>query len=203
MRGTRVEGAVVVAEMAISVNLTGQTIEQVIAKMRSSHESLLGMLVDDAVVAGVPPRATTRLGCLVSSAAAQPASFFNSIANYEAATRAALAAEHDTLAELGNPRLWEDGGADVATRMWSSAALCARSGVHSGAVALLRLLVDKSMAGETMASVREAAAAAAAASGLDGAHPERWRLEAAAALLQREGVSPPWPPTSMMKVPLL
>ena len=47
-----------VAEMAISVNLTGQTIEQVIAKMRSSHESLLGMLVDDAVVAGVPPRAT-------------------------------------------------------------------------------------------------------------------------------------------------
>ena len=163
--------------------------------MRSSHEALLGMLIDDMNVAGVPPRATTRLSCLVSAARAQPASFFNSIASFQASTQAALLAEHDTLAELGNPRIWEDDSTNVEARMWSSAALCAKSGVHSSAVAVLHLLVERPAVGEVMASARAAAAAAAAACQLGKAHPELWRLVAAAALLEWEGISPPWPPT--------
>jgi hypothetical protein len=54
MRGSRIEGSTVVAEMVLSVNLMSPTIEQVVSKMKRSHLTLLDLLIERLASANAP-----------------------------------------------------------------------------------------------------------------------------------------------------
>ena len=55
VEGTRVQGNTLVIEARLNVNLTSLTIEQEVAKMKSSHTKMLDLIIDDLKHAGAPP----------------------------------------------------------------------------------------------------------------------------------------------------
>eukprot|EP00966_Prymnesium_polylepis_P175578 4063390-Prymnesium_polylepis.2 len=125
MRGSRIEGSTVVAEMVLSVNLMSPTIEQVISKMKRSHLTLLDLLIERLTSANAP-MATRQVRRPAVSAMCLPAALppptilltipelverreqqaqrkaedFNAPDAYQAATNAALLAQRRALSML-------------------------------------------------------------------------------------------------------
>ena len=81
---------VLVISVRPSVNLNALTIEQVIAKMQTSHLQLLELLTTDLRFAGVPLDALTPLTSLKLEAEQRTPDWYNSTSNYNTATSLAL-----------------------------------------------------------------------------------------------------------------
>ena len=126
MRSTRVEGALIIAQMKLSINLTAPTIEQVVSKMRTSHVMLIDLLLGKFRAAHAPKRALLRLEGLRLQAEKRRPEWFNSAANYREATNEALDAQVAAMDMLANPSTWY-AGVNVrrsSSRRSSSSATC-------------------------------------------------------------------------------
>jgi hypothetical protein len=88
---TRVDGTVVVVEVALSVNMVSLTIEQVVGKMQGSHQQLVHLLHDEIAYAGAPGRALVPLKGLIEESERADPTWFNDPENFHTATREALA----------------------------------------------------------------------------------------------------------------
>ena len=62
------QGNTLVIEARLNVNLTSLTIEQEVAKMKSSHTKMLDLIIDDLKHAGAPPWSLVTLESLRSAA---------------------------------------------------------------------------------------------------------------------------------------
>ena len=105
---SRVQDSVIIIEAKLSVNLASSTIEAVQGKMRTSHISLLDMLIDEMRVAGAPKRALTPLNDVKEEALNEDAFWFNDPEHYVKATTKALGAQQRTFELLGDDALWEE-----------------------------------------------------------------------------------------------
>ena len=199
MRSTRVEGASIVAEMAITVNLTAPTIELVVAKMRTSHRTLIDLLLDSLRSAGAPPRALVGLEGLRAAAVRREPEWFNNAAHYREATNQALDAQTAAMATLASADVWE-GEADPRMRMLASAELCARAGEprHAASLLLLAQAHEATSTESTLRAVVEHVDAAAVERALINVAPDADRDDARRRLLAAlppllGGVPSPWP----------
>ena len=114
----RIEGAVIVLDVRLSVNLTSITVEQVVAKMQRSHQTLLSLL-SNSFKAELPPDspaldALTPLLHLEDRAANIDPHQFNNIDFYDSSTRLALEAQGEVLLRLSHAGAW--GEADASRR---------------------------------------------------------------------------------------
>ena len=107
VRAMRVHDAILVVEVRLDINL-GATIEQVIAKMQSSHLQLLDIMREDLFFAGVPRTGLAPLVALRRKQAARGGAWFNSIDNYKQATAAALEARRGVLESMGAASAWRE-----------------------------------------------------------------------------------------------
>ena len=106
----RIEGAVIVLDVRLSVNLTSITVEQVVAKMQRSHQTLLSLL-SNSFKAELPPDspaldALTPLLHLEDRAANIDPHQFNNIDFYDSSTRLALEAQGEVLLRLSHAGAW-------------------------------------------------------------------------------------------------
>ena len=136
----RIEGAVIVLDVRLSVNLTSITVEQVVAKMQRSHQTLLSLL-SNSFKAELPPDspaldALTPLLHLEDRAANIDPHQFNNIDFYDSSTRLALEAQGEVLLRLSHAGAW--GEADASRRnkargaRTSSSAEDPRTGMPEG-----------------------------------------------------------------------
>ena len=84
------QGNTLVIEARLNVNLTSLTIEQEVAKMKSSHTKMLDLIIDDLKHAGAPPWSLVTLESLRSAAEHRDAAEFNRGAHYRESTTQAL-----------------------------------------------------------------------------------------------------------------
>ena len=143
IRGTRIESNVLVLEVQLCVNLTSQTIEQTIARMQTSHLTLVDSLLHD--MRAVPTRALDPLKDLRSEAEASAPEWFNSAANFIQATESVLGARDKVLQLLGAAETWAsetDAAGRLQQRLRAAAELCASEGCHREAISVLRLRSD-------------------------------------------------------------
>ncbi|KAL1523174.1 hypothetical protein AB1Y20_018129 [Prymnesium parvum] len=217
LRRTRVDGARIVAEMEVSVNLASPTIEQVVSKLRASHAQLLALQIERLRAAHAPQHAVLELEGLLFTARMREPEHFNSPANYQAATNEALRAQRDALASLGAAAAWASegapaaaggrregaaaqpaalralaGGAGLSARMLKCAALCTETADLETAAALL-LLAHDAAAAEAAAEAEGAEAVERAVSAGGGGAEVRRRMYAALPVVL-QGAVPPWPP---------
>jgi hypothetical protein len=185
VKRSRVDGATIVVDVRPSVNQGALTLGEVVAKMQRSHLQLVELLAADLRFAGAPARALSTLEAAGDAAAKREPEYFLVPANYKAATDAALDAQREAFDALRHPAVWQGASeAGVAARMRAVAELCVRAGAEDVAEELLRL------ANERAPLPAEQAAAVTAALGGRDVGGERWRLEAAAALIAA-GAKPP------------
>jgi ankyrin repeat protein len=173
------------------VRSNAKTIEQVVAKMRTSHLELIGLMSESFELAGAATKAYQPLLTLAAKARRRPPGWFNVAANFAHATESALAMQKRVFAKLGHRESWADVDDDAeaaARRMQRVAALCARAGETAEAVELLDLARERApLAGEPQREVAAVAKMAGVAA------EDVWRLHAAYPLLI-DGVMLPWPP---------
>ena len=142
LRRTRIVGSVLVAEVALSINLHSLPIEKVVAKMQSSQLQLLDLLSSDLRQAGCPARSLLTLDGLAVETMQREPTWFNAADQYRRATNDALDAQRETMAALSVAAAWEHeegGDASIATRMRSCALVCARAQETATAALLLRM----------------------------------------------------------------
>jgi len=145
VQGTRVEGAVVVIEARLSVNLNALTIEQVISKMLRSHTSLLDSLLAKLRFCGSPDGCLQPLLDLRHASKARGREFFNEPSLFVGATQEALDAKRACVEQLGQLDSW-DGVAEVpevlGAQLRRAAELLAVEGRHGEAGDLLIRAVE-------------------------------------------------------------
>ena len=98
-------------EARLNVNLTSLTIEQEVAKMKSSHTKMLDLIIDDLKHAGAPPWSLVTLESLRSAAEHRDAAEFNRGAHYRESTTQALDVQQEVFKMLGD---------DANTEQWLS-----------------------------------------------------------------------------------
>jgi hypothetical protein len=86
----RVQGAVLVVEVRLSVNLTNRTIEEVVAKMQSSALGLIELMRDDFLHHGAPSRSLEPLESFYQLTDNQDPDWYNRSENYQSAVKEAL-----------------------------------------------------------------------------------------------------------------
>jgi ankyrin repeat protein len=130
LRGSRIEGAVVIYEAVLTINLNAKTLEQVIAKMRGAHLGLVQLFLDGFVHSAAPEDAVRPLRQLKEAAAAREGAWFNEGAHFQAAAAEAFAARAAVFEALrGRAATWE-GAVRTAT-------MCSREGEHGAAIEVL------------------------------------------------------------------
>ena len=190
LRGTRIEGSVLIARVSLAINLNSQTIERVIARMQSAQSQLLHHLSADLIQARCPASSLAVLEARQAEIAQRDPAWFNAALNYRAATSAAFDAQREAMERLTERASWayEAGSdADVASRMKLCAKICARAERLDVAVELLRMAEARHPSFD-QAEVERAANVVSPAVAED----ERWRLHVAEPLL-RDGAPTPWP----------
>ena len=196
VHGSRIDGNVLCLDLRLTVNLTALPIERVICKLQTSHDGLIKQMLDDLHFAGAPRAALLALHRARAEAAQHEPQYFNLAANYLAATREALQAQHDAFGAVSAAEAWEaEPGAAAAERMVAVAAICARAGQHGAAAALLRLAVARRPLDARHAAAVEAALAAAEGAGAAELGSHRWVLDCAAYALGELQLSEPFPAT--------
>ena len=130
LRGSRIEGAVVIYEAVLTFNPNAKTLEQVIAKMRGAHLGLVQLFLDGFVHSAAPDDAVRPLRQLKEAAAAREGAWFNEGAHFQAAAAEAFAARAAVFEALrGRAATWE-GAVRTAT-------MCSREGEHGAAIEVL------------------------------------------------------------------
>ena len=105
---TRVdEDARLVAEMRVTINQGGQTLEQVTGQMKSSHLQLLDLVRDEFRFNGAPEPVLSKLALLKRAAEEHDVEWYNTAANFKAATEQALRAQEDIFTELSAHQSWD------------------------------------------------------------------------------------------------
>lgn len=150
----------------------------------------------------VPRRSIEPLVALKTEAERRGAEWFVVPANLRQAADDALATHEAILDGLGNHVLWQDegpsaNGTSLVDRMRSSALLCARASKPEAAAQLLRLCVESAPEPPLDVTTREDLMEARRLCA-DGS-AEKWRLQAAASLVDSRVVDP-WPPTLVQLV---
>ena len=151
---------VLVVEARLVINQVNLTLEQVAAKMQSSHLDLLRLLTDDLKHAGAPERAVGVLHSLASEQGKVDPEWFNSADNFGKATERALKKQREVYATIGKPLAWglneESNFEDETTKdnveerwkrtskMRAVAQMAARLGQHGfePAISLLRMALN-------------------------------------------------------------
>ena len=150
----RDEDGVLVVELRLSCNLHNLTLEQVVAKMQTSHVALIDTMIDDLRlgIAGLPRAVLTPLEEAKAHALQHDRKYFSKPHQYLQATREALDANDKCYAELTTHNAWPaadaDRGAVVAACMRQAAQKCAQEGRSTEAAALLVMAVTRSGVGE-------------------------------------------------------
>jgi len=193
----RDEDGVLVVELRLSCNLHNLTLEQVVAKMQTSHVALIDTMIDDLRlgIAGLPRAVLTPLEEAKAHALQHDRKYFSKPHQYLQATREALDANDKCYAELTTHNAWPaadaDRGAVVAACMRQAAQKCAQEGRSTEAAALLVMAVTRSGVGEEhtqkVNQVLEV--------GRKSAAERRPALEAASVLLATHGLDALWQPT--------
>lgn len=223
---TRVQGATLVVEVRLSVNMMNRTIEEVVAKMQTSALGLCELISDDFRFSGVPEKALEGMRILGDSIEAQQPSYFNSSENYKTSVQQVLDSKKAVIKSL--PNLWDspadsseggrlssaEGRAAAKQQQHTLAALAARESEHQVAAQLLHLFLNGyEFTEEDHSAIEEAMDYAAAFAGAAGdsardwepsdtseldetTQQNSWRLEATQALV-REGCLYPWPGTAV------
>ena len=195
VKSSRVEGACLVVEVRISVNLASATIEQVVAKMQTANLKLIDLLTDEFRFIQAPARVTDRLKALRATTAGREPHWFHQAANYRFATNEALDERSAALRILGDDDTWADegdrgsDGVAVVARMLRAASLCAAAGEVAEAVDVMRIASKRSTLG---AKLGRQITAALDDAGAEADEDCRWRLEAATELILH-GALEPWP----------
>ena len=135
----RIEGAVIVLDVRLSVNLTSITVEQVVAKMQRSHQTLLSLL-SNSFKAELPPvspalDALTPLLHLEDRASNIDPHQFNNIDFYDSSTRLALEAQGEVSSASPTPARGARPTPRAATRRAARASSSAedpRTGMPEG-----------------------------------------------------------------------
>eukprot|EP00966_Prymnesium_polylepis_P297990 6885582-Prymnesium_polylepis.1 len=190
---------VLTIEMRPSINLTNSTIDGVVSRLQRSHLQLIDMLVDALRVAGVPVHASGPLEVLRSEVERQDPMVFNDDAHYMAATRRALEVKRSICASLDDTRFWVSHGVEskeeLASRMRSSAEVCARAGEIEAAIMLLKASLEH----QPLSSDGAALVDEATATKLDTMAGGEWRVRVLYLLLEpQDGKLPsegPWAAT--------
>ena len=71
-----IKGRALVLDARFNINMTAQTLEQVVAKMQRSHEQLIDLVLEDLQAAEPPPRALLELQGRKSEAHKREPEFF-------------------------------------------------------------------------------------------------------------------------------
>eukprot|EP00966_Prymnesium_polylepis_P302122 6980069-Prymnesium_polylepis.1 len=143
VRTVRVEGSVLVIQMSPTVNQNTETLEKVIARMRSSHIQLLDILREELRSHGAPHCTYEQLDRLRRRALAAEPRWFNRPGAYEEATTAALTARSRAFTSLAKPQTWATLPSSGRTlRMDQSAELCARLDKHDIALKVLLMRAE-------------------------------------------------------------
>ena len=133
------DGDRLVVNVRPSINHNSLTIEKVLAKMQTSHLSLLDLLTDNLRFAGVPQMMLQPLKNLKTHAQQREPSWFNSTHNYDSATTQALQMQREVFKAIvangdDTRRLWAEISSE---KLKDVAELAARAGEHEIAVELL------------------------------------------------------------------
>ena len=108
--GTRVQGAVLVVEVRLSINLNNATIEEVVAKMQSSALELLELVWDDFTFNGAPSRALEPLDVCERIYEHEDPEWFNLSENYERAVQTVLHSKEAVFHLLTDKSIWSEPG---------------------------------------------------------------------------------------------
>ena len=150
VQSTRIDGAVVVIEARLSVNLNALTIEQVISKMLRSHVSLVDSFLAKLRFAGSPEPCLQPLLDLRERSGVRGREFFNEPSLFVDATKEALDAKHACITQLGQTTSWDDlrTGVDapppevIAARLRNAAELLSSEDFSQSACDLLILATE-------------------------------------------------------------
>lgn len=104
---SRVEAALLVLELKLSLNLRDRTIEELLTKMRSSHVSLVDMLLDEFRLAGAPLKALAPLTICREEALNEQPSEYNDPRHYSKRTQKALDAQEQVFELVSEARMWD------------------------------------------------------------------------------------------------
>jgi len=209
----RQEGQKMVFELRLSVNLTSEPIQRVIAKFKNANQNLLKVLRSDLHSGGAPQLSLLSLDGLIQTIDARDHSWFNVLENYQKATKDAFKHYRDALKLLSVEDMWKTTEPPEARwkKMRKILTISAGGGEHDAAIDILKTLHKQCKeAGDFLltfparrASPAETSATRArAVQALQQASPyveavaaeapgDVWRVEVAAALLA-EGARPPF-----------
>ena len=208
VHSSRIDGNVLCIDIRLTINLTALPIERVISKLQSSHSLLIKQMTDDLQFAGAPKGALLPLDRARSEAMQREASYFNVASNYLRATKRALSAQRDAFCALAMQDAWPVAPSEaIALCMTNIASLCARTGQHAPAAALITLslhhapleawlaeAVDETIRSTTTGPVHTRSNGTGVG-GDDDLHQQREVLETAALLIGRLKVTEPLPST--------
>ena len=188
---TRVEDALLVVEVRLSVNLTAQTLSQVASKMQRSHLELIRMIDDSLRFAGAPSGVLAKLGDLRSTIAHRQPSWFNNADHFMRATKDVLDERHAIFERLGTREVWPTIEMEKTQgHMEKVTELCAHEGENEAAIEVLKhfLILER-------VDKKSKQLLTAARSVVHLQTQDQWRLLAAVWLLVNKGAKPPWPST--------
>ena len=153
MLGLHVQGAVVVVEVQVSINIAEVTLEDALTKLKRSHLELLDVILGDLKFNGAPSKALAQLKRLELLAKDRPSNFYVHPENFREATDTALSTQKAAFASLGDPDSWhydrirldtDEDRVRLAKRMRQAAKYSASAGEIDAAVRLLEMAHEHS-----------------------------------------------------------
>ena len=121
------QGKCIVVDMALSVNLTTPTIDEVVGKMQNSFIGMVRSMKDDLHYMAAPEPTLEPLDKVLTDTRQRGYAYFNVAELFEKATSEALAAKDRSIHLLGEPGSWpkHDGDKKMKERMQLAAHHCA------------------------------------------------------------------------------
>ena len=142
----RQEGQKIIFEMRLSVNLTAEPIERVIAKFKTANLNLIDVLRSSLHSGGAPPLSLLSMDGFKQICQRLPNDWYDIAENYEYASRQAFSNYRDALGLLSQDDMWRQDvhSCDVWRKQLKSmrklATIAASSGVHDAAIRILATL---------------------------------------------------------------
>ena len=138
------QGKCIIVDMALSVNLTTPTIDEVIGKMQNSFVGMVRSMKDDLAHLSAPTPALAPLEGVLKDTRQRGRAYFNVAGLFEKATAEALKAKDQSIHLLGKPESWPEVDEDgrMKERMQLAAHHCA-SEEEPGVAASILIMMEQ------------------------------------------------------------